>query len=261
MRKLVGTVLLVLASTVMTGCVTENLIMEGKDKYRVSSGVDHKKAALGRVQIALRLLEDGNATLAKDNLEVAFKFDPDCFDAKLAYAWYYQRVGETANAYRAYDDLVSDYSDKGDVFNNYGIFLCSEGKYPEAYQMYERAVVIPKYTRIAETLVNAGRCAYKQGDDNRAIKYVDRALQYNGNDAFTLAFRAELALGVGDLKKAREMMMRYSRYAPDDAYSLFTKLRIEEGSGHKDRAQYFGQKLLQEYPNSPEAQKYTTNNY
>lgn len=261
MRKLANAALFVLVSTFMTGCVTENLIMEGKDKYRVSAGVDKKKAALGRVQIALRLLDDGDASMAKENLEVALKFDPDCFDAKLAYAWYYQTVGETANAYKAYDELARNNADRGDVFNNYGIFLCSQEKYPEAYQMYEKAVVIPKYTRTAETLVNAGRCAYKQGDDNRAIKYVDRALQYNSNDAFTLAFRAELALGVGDLNKAREMMMRYSRYAPDDAYSLFTKLRIEEGSGHTDRAQYFGQKLLQEYPDSVEAQKYSTNNY
>ncbi len=261
MKKLVSAALLVLASTVMTGCVTENLIMEGKDKYRVSAGVDKQKAALGRVQIALRLLDDGNATMAKDNLEVALKFDPDCFDAKLAYAWYYQTVGETANAYKAYEQLVSKYSDNGDVYNNYGIFLCNQNKYPEAYQMYEKAVLVPKYTRISETLINAGRCAYKQGDDQRAVKYVDRALQYNSNDPSSLTFRAELALGLGDLTKAREMMMRYSRYAPDDAYSLFIKLRIEEGSGNTDSARFFGQKLLEEYPNSVEAKKYTTNNY
>ncbi len=261
MGKFSSCLVLGLASLVFGGCVQENLVMDGKDTYHIEKEMDRERAANNRVRIALHLLDEGQATLAKDNLQKALEINPDCFDAKLAFAWYYQTVGEIENAYKAYNELVSKYSDMGDVFNNYGIFLCSQNKYAEAYQMYEKAVSISKYTRIAETYVNAGRCAFKQGDDNRAIGYVDRSLKYNSNNPYALGFRAELALAVGDLNKAKEMMNRYSHFAAENAFSLFTKLRIEEGSGNTAQAKIYGQELVTRYPDSVEAKRYMSNNY
>ncbi len=260
--KIIGTFLLTAAAALLSsGCVRENLVMDGKDTYHVEKEVDRAKAAQNRVKIALRLLEDGQATLSKENLQKALELDPDCFDAKLAFAWYYQTVGELDNAYRVYGELTANYADQGDVFNNYGIFLCGQGRYTDAYSMYERAVVIPKYTRVAETYVNAARCAYKQGDDRRAIDYVDRSLKYNSNNPYALGFRAELALAVGDIQTARMMMNRYSHVADENAFTLFTKLRIEEGTGNTQQAKIYGQELVTRYPNSPEAKKYMSNNY
>lgn len=263
MKKFVVISSLIVFSTVgMLGCVTEHLVQEaGKTTFRVDDGPNKHKAAEGRVNIALRLLQEGQATLAKQNLEKALEFEPDNFNAQLAYAWYYQTVGENENAYKAYNSLMGKYPNNGDIYTNYAIFLCSQNKYNEAYKLFEQAVTIPKFTRIAESLYEAGHCAYVQGDDQKAISYIDRSLAYNSVTPLTLTFRAELALGVDDIAKARAMMNRFSKYSDDNSYSLFIKLRIEEGSGNTEKAREYGEKLLQYYPNSREAQKYRTNDY
>ncbi|MBQ8706466.1 MAG: type IV pilus biogenesis/stability protein PilW [Succinivibrionaceae bacterium] len=261
MKKLTAGLVLTAAMMLCGGCVRENLVMDGKDSFHPVKELDRQNAATHRVKIAIHLLDEGQATLAKENLEKALELDPDNYDAKLAYAWYYQTVGETENAYKAYNSLVNSYQDMGDVFHNYGIFLCTQNKYSEAYGMFERAVTISKYTRVAETYAEAGRCAYKQGDDKRAISYLDRSLRYNSNNPYALGFRAELALGVGDLKTARDMINRYSHFAAENAFTLFTKLRIEEGSGNSAQAKIYGQELVSRYPDSVEAKKYLSNNY
>ncbi len=261
MGRFTGILLLGLGALLMNGCVHENLVMDGNDSYHTEKEIDLERAANNRVRIALRLLNEGQATLAKENLQKALELNPDCFDAKLAFAWYYQTVGEIDNAYRLYNELANKYPDYGDVFHNYAVFLCGQKKYNEAYSMFERAVQIPKYTKIAETFVSAGRCAYKEGNDKKAIDYVDRSLKYNFSNPYALGFRAELALGVGDIQTAKNMMNRYSHFAAENAFSLFTKLRIEEGSGNTSQAKIYGQELVTRYPESREAQKYLSNDY
>lgn len=249
----------------LSGCVTEKIVYEnGKEVIKEDRDNDPARAKLAaenRVKIAIRLLDEGQATLAKQNLQRALEYDPDSFKAKLGFAWYYQQVGEIDNAYKTYNNLVKDYSKNGEVYHNYGIFLCSEKKYNEAYNSFEEAVKLPEYSKVAESLFEAGRCAYSQGDDQKAIKYADRALAYNSTTPILLLFRAELALGVDDVNTARMMMIRYSRFADDTALSLFIKLRIEEGSGNITEAKKFGERLVTRYPNSEEAQRYQHNDY
>lgn len=265
MNKFFGLSCILLSFSLLSGCVTEKIVYEnGREVVKTDdddSPERSKLAADNRVKIAIRLLNEGQATMAKQNLQKALEYDPDNFNAKLGFAWYYQQVGETENAYNAYNNLMKQFSDNGDVYQNYGMFLCGQKKYTEAYNTFEHALTIKNYTRMAETLFEAGRCAYSQGDDRKAIAYADRALAYNSTTPILLLFRAELALGVDDVNTARIMMSRFSHYSEDNSMSLFIKLRIEEGSGDIEEAKKYGDLLLTRYPNSPEAKKYQNNDY
>jgi len=265
MNKFIGLSCMLLSFSLLTGCVTEKIVFEnGREVVKPdndSAPERVKLAADNRVKIAIRLLDEGQATMAKQNLQKALEYDPDNFNAKLGFAWYYQQVGEIENAYNAYNKLVSSYGNNGDVYHYYGIFLCSQRKYNEAYQTFERALTIKDYTRMAETLFEAGRCAYSQGDDRKAISYADRALAYNSTTPILLLFRAELALGVDDVNTARNMVARFDRFGEDNSLSLFIKLRIEEGSGNITEARRYGDLLITRYPNSVEARKYQNNDY
>lgn len=245
----------------ISGCVQEHLIMDGKESFHVAKETDKGRAAKHRAAIAVRLIQTGQASLAKSNLQKGLELDPDCFECKLAFAYYYQVVGEKTHAYNAFNSLMSEYGDHGEVYNNYGVFLCSENKFSEAYQMFERAVTTPSFSMADDTLVQASLCAAKQGDDDRAIKYIDRSLDYDAVNTVALMQRANLALNKGDLTTAKAMMNRYSHLTPDTPESLFIKLRIAEGNNEIEKAEEIGNRLVDMYPDSVQAKKYQQNDY
>ena len=132
MNKFFGLSCILLSFSLLSGCVTEKIVYEnGREVVKTDdddSPERSKLAADNRVKIAIRLLNEGQATMAKQNLQKALEYDPDNFNAKLGFAWYYQQVGETENAYNAYNNLIKQFSDNGDVYQNYGMFLCGQKK-------------------------------------------------------------------------------------------------------------------------------------
>ena len=64
-----------------------------------------------------------------------------------------------------------------DHTNNYGWFLCQNGREKQAMELFEKVIANPAYTSPSKPLVNAGMCSLKMKNDFLAEKYFSQALR------------------------------------------------------------------------------------
>ena len=113
------------------------------------SSVDFNKqqAAKARVELALGYLQQEDFVQAKLNLDKAFEHDDHYYLVHSALAHFYQLQGDTEKAKQAYLQAIKLDDKQGDVYNNFGAFLCGQGEFEQAYSQLNAAG-----TRCAELL-------------------------------------------------------------------------------------------------------------
>ena len=92
------------------------------------SSVDFNKqqAAKARVELALGYLQQEDFVQAKLNLDKAFEHDDHYYLVHSALAHFYQLQGDTEKAKQAYLQAIKLDDKQGDVYNNFGAFLCGK---------------------------------------------------------------------------------------------------------------------------------------
>lgn len=125
---------------------------------------DKQQAAKARVELGLGYLNRQNPTQAKLNFDKALSYAPDYYLVHAALAYYYQRQGDVAQAERAYLSAIKADKKQGDVYNNYGTFLCSQGKFEQAYTQFQHALNTPDYYHQADTYENIALCALSENN-------------------------------------------------------------------------------------------------
>jgi len=83
-----------------------------------------------------------------------------------AFAHFYQLQGDTEKAQQAYLQAIKLDDKQGDVYNNFGAFLCGQGEFEQAYSQFNAALAAPNYYHQADTYENIALCAFagKQTD-------------------------------------------------------------------------------------------------
>ncbi|MDF0534833.1 type IV pilus biogenesis/stability protein PilW [Shewanella yunxiaonensis] len=254
-HELWGLAMLAAICSTLPGCVTEKTYA-GTDIPVVEHKFDKNAAALERVQLGLTYLKKGNTEQAKFNLDKAMGYAPDLEEVNVALAYYYQTVGEKQKAEDTYERAINASNATGDAANNFGVFLCQNGKYAKSEKMFLRAVHNPKYNRIASSYENLGICQRKAGEIEKARQYFEMALKYEPNRQVSLLELTEMELGQGNYQAAKVQMDRYHRVAMDSALSLALAIKIARGLHDSEAAKSYGVLLLAKFPTSPQAKEY-----
>lgn len=87
-------------------------------------------------------------------------------------AYYYQQVGDTNKAEKAYQAAIQlsqkqnhNTQASPDILNNYGTFLCKQGKFEQAYSQFNLVLESEQpYYHQSDTLENLALCAYEAGN-------------------------------------------------------------------------------------------------
>ncbi|MFZ7175108.1 type IV pilus biogenesis/stability protein PilW [[Pasteurella] aerogenes] len=125
---------------------------------------DKQEAAKARVELGLGYLVQQQVSQAKLNLDKALSYAPEYYLVHSALAYYHQMQSEVEQAEQAYQTAIKLDKNQGDTFNNYGTFLCSHGRFDEAYQQFQSALDTPNYYHQAETYENIALCALSAQD-------------------------------------------------------------------------------------------------
>ncbi|WP_417762136.1 type IV pilus biogenesis/stability protein PilW [Shewanella sp.] len=252
-----GILLLVVACSQLGGCVTERTYA-GTDTPVAERKFDRTSAALERSQLGLAYLRKGDSEQAKLNLDKAMQYAPEMEQVNVAMAYYFESVGELQKAEETYDRAIDTRDATGDAANNFGVFLCKQGKYEKSERMFLRAIDTPKYTRTASSYENLGICMRKAGDDTKAKQYFSMALKYEPHRRVALLEMAQLEVESRNFKAAKRMLQQYNKVATMSAQSLATAIKIENGLGDVEAAKRNGVLLLAKFPSSPQAKAYRT---
>jgi type IV pilus assembly protein PilF len=251
---LAGTLLL----TMLGGCVSETRYVGSGSQPR-EAVFTPSEAAVTRMNLGMEYLRRGDMEQAKFNLDKALSQDPRNPDIHLAQAYFYQSVSEFDKAEKSYLKLLKLSPDHGDGLNNYGVFLCDRERFDTADVMFRKAVVVPGYVQVADTYENAAFCAMKRGQQEQALTYYRRALEYNPAKPRSLLGAADILVTQGDSAAAREYLNRYQAEHLPTPQSLWLTVRTAEAQGMLAQTLQAGTELVRLFPDSEQARRFLAN--
>ncbi len=206
------------------------------------------------VKLAVAYMQEGQLGMALKKIKRGIEIEPDNGEAHNVLAILYQRLGENDLAEQHFKRATRLQPRNPYIRNAYGSFLCQEQRFGDADQEFQTALENPLYKTPEVALTNAGICAKKDGNQEKAEDYFRRALQYRGNYPPVLIQMAQLSYDLGDPLSARGYLQRYQAVAKHTAASLWLAIQTERALGSRDAEASYEMQLRGNFPDSKEFQ-------
>lgn len=150
----------------------------GKAELATSSDATAAQKRAGiRIQLAAGYYEQGQLEVALDEIKLALQADPGNADAYGVRALIYMGMGELGLAEDNFLHALKLAPQNADLSNNYGSFLCQNGRAAQSIAYFDAALKSRNYQSPAKALNNAGACSLKIKDNAGAERYLLQALQ------------------------------------------------------------------------------------
>ncbi|MBC7988401.1 MAG: type IV pilus biogenesis/stability protein PilW [Luteimonas sp.] len=225
-------------------------------EYTFREDAEGKRRMAGMDQLALaeRHLRAGEYDAAEANTRAAMKSDPKSPGAYTLLGAIEDQRGHSEKAGGYYAKAAELAPAKGNVLNNYGAWLCGNGRAVEALTWFDRALADPTYASPASALANAGSCAMSLGQTARADHDLRAALDLDPESPVALAAMAELQYRGGHFMEARAFSERCLAAGAASPRVLQLASQIEEKLGDTVAAARYVQRLRTEFPQARNAQ-------
>lgn len=221
------------------------------------SDADRKAPAAGQVRAHLlrgeQALHAGRAEEAGEEARKALRIDDRSELAHTLLALSLDRQDRKAEAGRHYARAAELAPTSGAALNNYGSWLCLNGRAPESLDWFDRALADRSYASPAYALANAGACAVEGGQPGRAERDLRAALRLDPRNAVALEALARHLHGLGNHFEARAFSQRRLDAAPATPAALLLASQIEDKLGDKAAAARYVQRLRTEFPQAQAA--------
>ena len=251
--KLLGLRLITLvAALVLAGCQTTNI---DQDPAGPSVKQTTSKVAELQTKLGIGYLRQGDLELAWQRIHKALEHDPDYSTANNAMGLINERLGQPDKAEEFYQRAISVNPGDSAAQNNYGRFLCVQGRYEEGEKRLLRALKNTLYKSPELAYTNAGICAKSAGQPDKAEAYFRRGLELQPRIAVALINMAELSFDRGRHLSSRAYLQRYLEVGKHTPQSLWLGMRIEQERGDKNAVSSYAMLLKTQYPDSRETEK------
>lgn len=239
-----GIIILLLTS----GCGSTKSLNIQDDEY-----VPAQPAAIN-LQLGVAYMNRGDNPTAMTRLKKAIRYDPNYADAHNAIAILYERLGQDAQAGEHYEIAALLKPNDSSIHNNYGQYLCKKGFAEQAEQHFLLAISDPLYQQPEIPYTNAGMCAVRNNQLDKAEDYFHKALSRNPNLTNALFQMANVAYEKKHYQEARDYLARYVAIAKHNAQTLWLGIRIERALNNKDTEASYAILLRSQFPDSEETQ-------
>lgn len=218
--------------------------------YSVRDGDQVRRLHQYQNQVTLAGSDLGMGALAsaEKRARAAQKLFPGRPDAVMLLAAVAERRGDAAQAGALLQRATALAPERGDVLNNYAAWLCQQGRAADALGWFDRALAAPGYASPAVALANAGSCALRAGQPERAERDLRGALAVDPRNALALESLAEYAFEKNRFLEARAFCERRLAAAPATRSVLQLASQIEARLGDTPAADRYQQRIRQEFP-------------
>ncbi len=204
-------------------------------------------------QLGIEYLRKGMHETALEKLQKAVRQNPRYAPAHDVLGLLYEQIGETEKAQKHYRRALSLDGDNADFLTHYGQFLCKQGKLKEADDYFRKALQDPLYRYPWLVYTNAGICARKVPDPEKAEQYFRKALERN--PAFQPALREMIRVSFarGNYLATRAYVQRYEAVGKMTPDLLWIAVRAEHELGDRNASASYAMVLKNKYPGSEQA--------
>lgn len=259
LHKHVALLVLALAAVSACGCSRLTFVKANPDRddyKRTAQDVDvhetreakQRTTARNHAVLSQRELARGDLDAAEAEARKALKMQSDSADAHTLLAVITERRGRSAEAGAHYRRAAELAPANGGVLNNYGAWLCSNGRAAEALPWFDQALAAPGYRTPGAALANAGACALQGGQPGRVERDLRAAIGFDPENPVALAALAEHEFRAGRYMDARAFSQRRLSAAPADAPALLLASQIEQKLGDTAAAARYVRRLREEFP-------------
>ena len=213
--------------------------------YDVSDGRSGKRGANadGLVRAAADLLRRGDLAAAERTARQALKADAKSADAHTVLGSVAESRGDMAGAGKHYQAAAALAPQAGIHANNYGAWLCANGLAADSLAWFDVALADTGYPTPLAALSNAGSCAWRAGQPQRAEASWRTLLAAQPAHAAALAGMARMQFERGQHLEARAFVERWLAVSPDDADGLRLAAEIERKLGDNTAASRYLSRL------------------
>jgi type IV pilus assembly protein PilF len=246
----------VTAAALLAGCGTAQVAGSQDELATSSDQTDSQRRAGIRLQLAVGYYEQRQLNVALDEIKQALQADPAFAEAYSMRGLVYMELGENRLAEDNFLQALKLAPNTPDFNNNYGWFLCQNGREQQSIAYFETALKNRAYQSPAKALNNAGICSVKLKDKVAAERYFSQAFQYDPGNISTNANLARLYYDRGDSERARFYIGRVMKADVMTADVLWLAIKIERKLGDRSAEASLAVQLRRRHGGSAEFAAY-----
>lgn len=201
------------------------------------------KAAEYNARLGAEYTRKGRLNLANEKLQKALEQNPHSSGAHHYYALLQQKLGENQKADKHFKAAIRISPKDPQLLNNYGSHLCKLGHFDDASKQFMAALNDPLYTTPEFAYTNAGICIKKSGDTTQAERYFRKSLELKPSFGSALFQMAKLKYEQGDNARALAFLQRYHEKNREDTGTLSLCAKINTSLGDTEAATQCSNKL------------------
>lgn len=240
----------------LAGCSSIPVTGSQNELPTSSDQTDSQRRARIRLQLAVGYYEQRQLNVALDELKQALLADPNLAEAYSMRALVYMDMSENRLAEENFLQAIRLAPNTPDFNNNYGWFLCQNGREQQSISYFETALKNRNYQSPAKALNNAGICSLKLKDKIAAERYFSQAFQYEPGNPSTNANLGHLYYDKGDYDRARFYVGRVMKADVMTAEVLWLAIKIERKLGDRSAENSLATQLRRRHGGSAEFAAY-----
>ena len=253
------------AGVVLAGCAPKTGAptgtAPGPELVTDSDETQGRKRARIRLELAIGYFEQGQTTVALDEIKQSLAADPTYAEAYNLRGLVYMRLDDAGLAEDSFRRAIALTPREPNTLHNYGWLLCQQKRYGDALAQFSAAMAVPNYRDTAKTLMTQGVCQIQAGQRAEAERTLIQAYEIDAGNPVIGYNLASLLAQRNDYARAQFFIRRVNNSPSANAESLWLGIKVERRLGNPEAlAQLVGQ-LQRRFPTSREALAYERGNF
>ncbi len=212
----------------------------------------NEEASDVNTEMGLGYLQQNNFELASEKLLKALRQNPENVKANYVYAVLQDKLEQKELAEYHYEKATKLDPKNSEAANNFGAFLCRNGRQLESEKYFKRALKNPLYKTPEYAYTNAAICMLQADELQRGKEYLDKAIAAKSDFGPALLAMADVLYKEGDYSNAKIYLDRYHLVSRASARSLWLAIRNTLELDGQGDIEELAQRLETEFPDSQE---------
>ncbi|MGV3681988.1 MAG: type IV pilus biogenesis/stability protein PilW [Acidovorax sp.] len=224
--------------------------------FTPSDEPEARRRARIRLELATNYFENGQTTVALDEVKQALVADPTYSDAFNLRGLIYLRLNEFGQAEESFRRALGLRSNDPNLLHNLGWLHCQQRKYAEADQSFVTALANPAYTARGKTLMARGLCQVEAGQVAEAEQSLLKAYELDASNPVVGYHLSNLLMRRNELTRAQFYIRRLNNSEFANAETLWLGIKVEHGLGDTVALRQLGDQLRRRFPDARETGAY-----
>ena len=217
---------------------------------------DLRRRARLRLELAVGYFEQGQTTVALDELKQVLSLDPTFGDAYNLRGLIYMRLNDPKLSEESFRRALALNPRDADTLHNYGWYLCQAARYPESLQAFSQALMNPLYRDRAKTFLAQGLCEARSGGREQAERSLARAYELDAANPVTGYNLALLLYMRAEYTRAQFYIRRLNNSEQANAETFWLGVKVERRMNNAEAMRQLADQLKRRFPQSKEASSY-----